>query len=198
MVDFLRRAKANQMYVVFTMDYLPWVGHYGELVPRTRAEYPSWQNTELLVPGAVQADNEFFHELAQRLLADDAPLDALLAYELRSEVTLNWDAPPLSRSSGLFAAANGRSYDLRPRGERALVTDGVRTFCFHLPLPLPWRRRTHVAPARACGCGMLRAEGAEEIALALTDYDVPVHLLDGDCRQPEELIAALGVGAARG
>jgi hypothetical protein len=44
----------------------------------------------------------------------------------------------------------------------------------------------------------LRAERAEEIALALTDYDVPVQLLEANSREPEELVAALGAGAARG
>jgi hypothetical protein len=44
----------------------------------------------------------------------------------------------------------------------------------------------------------LRAERAEEVALALTEYDVPVELLDADSRGPEEVVAALGAGAARG
>jgi hypothetical protein len=46
----------------------------------------------------------------------------------------------------------------------------------------------------------LRAERAEEIALALTDYDVPVELLDADSSGPEELVATLDADAevARG
>jgi hypothetical protein len=44
----------------------------------------------------------------------------------------------------------------------------------------------------------LRAERAEEVALALTDYDVPVELLDADSCGLEELVAALDAGAARG
>jgi hypothetical protein len=44
----------------------------------------------------------------------------------------------------------------------------------------------------------LRAERAEEVALALTDYDVPVELLDADSCGLEELVAVLGAGAARG
>jgi hypothetical protein len=38
----------------------------------------------------------------------------------------------------------------------------------------------------------LRADRAEEIAFGLTDYDVPVELLDADSRAPAELVAALG------
>jgi hypothetical protein len=83
----------------------------------------------ILEQRAVQADADFFHELAQRLRDDDAPLDALLAYELRSEVFANWDAPPLSLSSGSFVAANRRSYDLsNPGAKTALVSDGIVTF----------------------------------------------------------------------
>jgi hypothetical protein len=37
----------------------------------------------------------------------------------------------------------------------------------------------------------LREERADEVALGLTDYDVPVELLDADSRGPDELIAAL-------
>ncbi len=44
----------------------------------------------------------------------------------------------------------------------------------------------------------LRAERAEEVALALTDYGIPVELLDADSRRPAEVVAALGAGAARG
>jgi hypothetical protein len=41
----------------------------------------------------------------------------------------------------------------------------------------------------------LKAERVEEVALGLTDYHVPVELLDEDASGPEELVAALGVAA---
>lgn len=44
----------------------------------------------------------------------------------------------------------------------------------------------------------LRAERPEEIALGLTDYDVPVELLDADPTGLEEVVAALAAEAARG
>jgi hypothetical protein len=129
LIDFLRRAKANQMYVVVTMDYLPWVGHYNDLVPHVESDYASWQNTEVLTPVGTQANAEFFGELAQRLLKGGAPIDALLAYELRSEMVLNWNAPPLSLTSAIFVGADGQSYDLSiPADKKALVTNGTVTF----------------------------------------------------------------------
>lgn len=44
----------------------------------------------------------------------------------------------------------------------------------------------------------LRAERRQEVALALTDYGVPVELLDTDARKPGEVVAALGAEAIRG
>jgi hypothetical protein len=44
----------------------------------------------------------------------------------------------------------------------------------------------------------LRAERSEEIAFGLTDYDVPVELLDADVSGPEELVAVLDAETARG
>jgi hypothetical protein len=50
----------------------------------------------------------------------------------------------------------------------------------------------YVPPTRA---HWRRAEQAEAVALALTDYDVPVQLLDTDSREPTEIAAALGFPA---
>ncbi|MGH3142905.1 MAG: hypothetical protein ACRDO9_07230 [Gaiellales bacterium] len=44
----------------------------------------------------------------------------------------------------------------------------------------------------------LTAEPRQEVALALTDYGVPVELLDTDARRPAQVVAALRAGAARG
>lgn len=38
----------------------------------------------------------------------------------------------------------------------------------------------------------LRAERREEVALALTDYGVPVQLLDTDAHNSQQIVAALG------
>jgi hypothetical protein len=59
---------------------------------------------------------------------------------------------------------------------------------------LAYPKKIYVPPARAPF--WLRADRVEEIALDLTDYDVPVELLDPDCSRPEELVVALGDRAA--
>jgi hypothetical protein len=42
------------------------------------------------------------------------------------------------------------------------------------------------------------AEPGHEVALALTDYGVPVELLDADAHHPAQVVAALAAGAGRG
>jgi hypothetical protein len=39
------------------------------------------------------------------------------------------------------------------------------------------------------------AEPADDVALGLTDYDVPIELLDAGSSDPEDLVAALGARA---
>lgn len=55
-------------------------------------------------------------------------------------------------------------------------------------------KKIYVPPTRAPF--WLRADRVDEIALALTDYDVPVELLDADSCGPEEFVAALDARAA--
>ena len=55
-------------------------------------------------------------------------------------------------------------------------------------------KKSYVPPTRAPF--WLKAERVEEIALDLTDYDVPVELLDADSCDPKEFVAALDARAA--
>jgi hypothetical protein len=55
-------------------------------------------------------------------------------------------------------------------------------------------KKIYVPPTRAPF--WVRAERVEEIALALTDYEVPVELLDADSGDPKGFVAALDARAA--
>jgi hypothetical protein len=57
--------------------------------------------------------------------------------------------------------------------------------------------KTIYVPARR-GPYRLRAEQTQEVALALTDYEVTVELLDADSRGPDDIVAALGPAATHG
>jgi hypothetical protein len=127
---------------------------------------------------------------------------------------------PWRRRSGHVAPAHGCAcgiYAAREPGEAASYLEG-RTWADALSVhrvigtvslwgrvaecPRGWRgshaypKRIYVPTTRAPY--WLRAERAEEVALALTEYDVPVEPLEADPCGADELVAALDAVAARG
>jgi hypothetical protein len=121
-VDALRLARAHGVYVLYTVDWLP--------------ESPGWLfatdpgidnvNSLYLSKGGVEAGARFFRELAQGFVDRGAPLDALLAYELRNELYFTEIAPPFSLRSGNVQTANGRTYDVSTaEAKRRLLEDGL-------------------------------------------------------------------------
>lgn len=121
-VDLLRRADAHGMFVIYTLDWLP--------------ESPGWAfdtdpgienvNSLYLSTGGLEACARFFRELAQGFVDRGAPLDALLAYELRNELYFTELAPPFSLASGDVRTANGKTYDMsKAAAKRRLLEDGL-------------------------------------------------------------------------
>ena len=113
-VDLLRRARAHGVFVLLTLDWLPenaaWAFDGAPLIDNVNAMY--------LAPEGVTANERFFAELARALVRRQAPLDALLAYELRNELYFTDAYPPFSLTEGLVTTANGRSYDLASDEDR--------------------------------------------------------------------------------
>jgi F5/8 type C domain-containing protein len=69
---------------------------------------------------------EYLTSALEGLRAAGAPLDAILAYEIRGELFVTTDTPPLSLRSGSVTAANGATYDLSDATARQrLVDDGI-------------------------------------------------------------------------
>ena len=124
-VDFLRRVKADNIYVIFTIDWLP--------IPRRTSSVDSlWcsdfqcTNAHILTPEGLAANKAFFAEFVRELRIRSAPLDAILAYELRNELTFEPQLSPLSLSSGTVKIANGKTYDLSSPDEKTkMLNEGL-------------------------------------------------------------------------
>jgi hypothetical protein len=137
----------------------------------------------------------------------------LVARCLRRAVSLPWrrrseHAPPAHNCAcGIYAARDpqeaasyldGRSWADGLSVHRVIgtvslwgrVTECTRGWRGAVAYP----KKIYIPPTRAPF--WLKAEGVDRVALDLTDYDVPVELLDADCTRPEELVAALGAKAA--
>ncbi len=121
-VDVLRLAKSNGMSVLFTVDWLPessdWAFDSDPLIDNVNAMY--------LSVGGVVTNERFWRAFAEGLVERGAPMDALLAYELRNELYFTELFPPFSLTSGIVRTANGQEYDLSsPDAHRRLLEENL-------------------------------------------------------------------------
>ncbi len=124
-VDFLRRAEANRIYVMFTIDWLP---NKSRVSSAKNFWCPDFQctNAHVLTPEGLQSNQLFFTSFIKELIARNAPMNIIFAYELRNELTFDAKLPPLSLSSGSIKTANGKIYNLaKPSEKEKMVEDGV-------------------------------------------------------------------------
>ncbi len=113
--DFLRRAKRHQILVIVTMGFLPAGTVYDKLLNRDTSDLVQNVNINYLTRGGIQAWQLFWQDVIRGLRARKAPLDDVLAYDIRNELAYVRDAPPFSLGSGR-----------RPRSERNDVRPGRR------------------------------------------------------------------------
>lgn len=125
-VDFLGRAKNHGIFVIIDINWLPLYGGYSEQYA-TCTNFVDF-NTLNLCPGGVQASTSFFHDLVQDLVAQNAPLDAIFAYEIRNEYYYDSDLPPLSWTSGMITTADGQTYDMSSQTSRQQMMDNGLTY----------------------------------------------------------------------
>jgi hypothetical protein len=108
--DFLARAAAHGIKVLFTTDWLP-EGNSNAYAFETDPLIDN-VNSLYLSKGGVAANERFFADFARGLVGRGARLDALLAYELRNELYFTDKYPPFSLKSGTVTTANGKTYDM--------------------------------------------------------------------------------------
>jgi hypothetical protein len=127
--DFLRRAKRHQVFVILTMGFLPAATVYDDLLNRDTSDLVQNVNISYLTAGGIQAWQLFWQDVIKGLRARKAPLDNVLAYDVRNEIAYVRDAPPFNLSSGLLRAPNGQSYNLGDAAARIrLMDDGLAYF----------------------------------------------------------------------
>jgi hypothetical protein len=76
-----------------------------------------------LCPETVVAAQKFWHDFVSALVAKNAPMQAILAYELDNEHHYEATAPPLSFTTGMVMTANGQTYDMSDETSRQKMMD---------------------------------------------------------------------------
>lgn len=127
-VDFLGHSRDTEMYVIFTLDWLPG-GRYGEILNADCCDEFALMNANFLPPAGVAANQAFFRDFASELIDRGAAVEHVMAYQVRNEMFFDSDQPPLSFSAGVFTTANGSSYDMSLAAEReAMIREGAIFF----------------------------------------------------------------------
>lgn len=127
--DFLRRAARHHLYVILTMGFLPTQTVYDDLLNRDTSALVQNVNINYLTAGGIEAWQLFWQDVIKGLRAQGAPLDDVLAYDIRNELNYVNDAPPFNLTSGVLHAPDGRDYDLSSTDARiSLMDDGLVYF----------------------------------------------------------------------
>jgi len=121
-VDFLALAKEYDLYVIFTQDWLPG-GKYGRMLNEDCCDTFNMMNANFLPPAGLRANIAYFQDFVQYLIDHDAALDMVFSYQLRNELYFNMDFPPLSMTSGLVTALDGKTYDMANMEDKKRMVD---------------------------------------------------------------------------
>lgn len=116
-VEFLNYAEANEMYVIFTLDWLPG-GKYGNILNADCCSTFALMNANFLPPAGLEANKVFFQDFAKELIQMGASTEYIFSYQLRNEMFYDMDQPPLSFTTGKVKTANGQTYDMSSMAEK--------------------------------------------------------------------------------
>jgi hypothetical protein len=122
-VDFLRKAQANDIFVILTTDSEPATPYYIDLLDTTWSQDFGGANTSYLRGGGILVGRAYLQDFIEALQAQDAPFDAIFAYALRNELFFETNAGPLSLTAGTVSTANGKSYDMASAEDRQRMMD---------------------------------------------------------------------------
>jgi F5/8 type C domain/Cellulase (glycosyl hydrolase family 5) len=120
--DFLNIASKNQIYVMFTLDWVPG-GKYGQILNQDCCSTFALMNANFLPAAGLKANQAFYQDFIHELLNRSAAVESIFSYELRNEMFYDGDQPPLSMKTGLVTTANGKSYDMSKPADKERMLD---------------------------------------------------------------------------
>lgn len=127
LADFLTRAKAHEVFVIFTIDWLPG-GIYGEVMNRHCCDTFGSTTVQMLTQGGVDATALLFQDVFRELRERGAPTEYIFAYQLRNEAYFDTKSPPFTLNTAV-TTANGKSYDTSSKDDWIrMIDEGIVYF----------------------------------------------------------------------
>jgi hypothetical protein len=126
MVDLMRIAGQERIYILFTANALPENGGYSRMFDRLLSENPAYgfedyRNSDWLHISGVEAKKKLWQDLMDGLIERDAPFEVVLGWQLTNEFWLWGQVPPFSLTEGVVTTANGKSYDMANPDQKYLM-----------------------------------------------------------------------------
>lgn len=120
--EFLKYAETNEVYVIFTLDWIPG-GKYGTILNEDCCSTFALMNANFLPKAGLEANKVFFQDFARELIQMGAPTEYIFSYQLRNEMFYDGDQPPLSFTTGKVITANGKTYDMSSAAEKKTMVE---------------------------------------------------------------------------
>lgn len=133
LADFLTRAKAHNIGVMLTTDGLPNFGGYQSVLYQSCCAQFDDGNMNTLAAQGLTAHAMMWRDIITGLKAQNAPLDAVFAYELVNELSFDVGFPPLSLTSGTVTTGNGLTYDMSSApAKQTMMDDNLAYWTTHV------------------------------------------------------------------
>ena len=121
-IDFLNKAKANQLYVLLVLDLTPAQGGYDDMWQHCCETFDG-ENLRYLTSGGHRGERSFNQDMISALIDAGAPVETIFAYDLTNEVHFNLDKPPFNLPSGKVTTANNKTYDMSIEEDKQRMMD---------------------------------------------------------------------------
>lgn len=125
-IDFLNRAKTHDIFVILVLHLTPAEGPYNERwysYPKTVFDA---LNLIYLTPGGLDAKAWYDQDFIRALIQREAPLDAILAYDLTDGLYFDTGYPPFTLQRGQVTTANGETYDMaKPEDRQRMMEESL-------------------------------------------------------------------------
>ncbi len=124
-VDFLKRARNHNMYVMVALHAYPQNGAFKSMAESGRLPNVTGINQYYFSPGGIRAKVAYARELVHDVASIEGGslLSTVFAWEIQVEIFVNDAWEPFSLHSGTVTTADGQSYDMGNAASRQQCMD---------------------------------------------------------------------------